>query len=1167
MWVNINNENHVKKELDRRRNLRLVQVRQQSKDIARKVRQKTEEERSRQLSLLEKERLGQQQRRKAQELAYLQKKYQRCLHEIGTSHDIAAAEPDAGAVLEARRREDARTAAERSRTALERLQRQQRAERKRAQLGSLRQQYLRAVEEFRASLVQSADVRRKDKQPLAEVSLNIQPTAEASRVMALGPGPAPCSCATARLCDCLDEPSCSSLFALDSRVSLVPPEVTGSHLTAPPPPTNSIGGVLEPPSSRPADPVTARNQDRTTVESSELSSSRHAKMTTAGSSGQHSTDHKVQFYDYTSRFEKTAEARYTVRRHDPSEEGRGSAVAAAQREADCRLGQAAREELCCRQQERCRLALARERLRGDYQHLLQQLPALAHLEATRPPVKVHLADDRRKHKDAVRQSNMASVFEKLHHAFIELDKPPTPSPRGVSVTASPRHSDDETPPKLNVGVCADSREGGLEAALETLRARLEQQRALLRSHAVHQPASSEQNMSRKVGQQGRVMTLPEEDGQANKQSVSSNENYIKFQVDSRSKGKIQEIIQGSSKSENQDYKQKCSSKDRKKEGKHEGRSKITNIEGTSKDRNQGIKREGRSKDTKQACKQESSLKHILESKCDKRLRERNLEGLSEDELGDKNKESRHEGTRKERNRRIKRVISKEKEHKDGQSGRLRDGEREDWQKRESTLEDRYRESSEGSEVTVVGEYSLDVSTSKRAEVATNSASSSEKSSSNSLCVYEDMKLKLNVKEVVRSPVRAGHRPQRWKHVCKNSVNVRRCRKKLSMVEEGTQTITDLGEGVEGMVMESSGSTAYLSPPQHLSSEQTEAIDQLLHAVGHHREQVEDLIAEGGRENNPVLMLYIARLLSMSRASVENLSVVSSPTPQNTRCDCLGCNVDQNEHEQAAPSQPPPVACPQTTLPVSHPDMNTCTQSYTSDTYLQCSQGFASHTNPRVNLHSSSSSNNAFCPEGSLHPSCAGSHTHVTSTICEPKMYSMPFDKFTDSLIFPQGIGTPVSFPVQESFEARNYEENCESSLQNHYFSTSLLDIPLGTDYTKHSSADRSKFENSMERGHTISSQCAKISNISAQIESVREEHKLLESSNLNHDITTVCSPVFVPTPHSPMGTSMMEPSPNTWRAALAGEVATQQQDRQPRQKPPSALDRNRLLARCWCVQE
>nr|CAD7259262.1 unnamed protein product [Timema shepardi] len=83
-------EEMKKSEVNRRRKLRIQQVRQQSKDIARKVRQEVKEEHKKQLKVLEEQMLARQNKKHAKKLLALQQKYHECLQEVGTGHTLAA---------------------------------------------------------------------------------------------------------------------------------------------------------------------------------------------------------------------------------------------------------------------------------------------------------------------------------------------------------------------------------------------------------------------------------------------------------------------------------------------------------------------------------------------------------------------------------------------------------------------------------------------------------------------------------------------------------------------------------------------------------------------------------------------------------------------------------------------------------------------------------------------------------------------------------------------------------------------------------------------------------------------------------------------------------------------------------------------------------------------
>ncbi|KYB27244.1 uncharacterized protein LOC100142081 [Tribolium castaneum] len=112
----------VKAEFDKRRLMRLEQVRQQSKDIAENVRNKLKKEKSKQLSQIEKDGEVRLKNWQARKLLELQNQYQEAIEEIGLGHKEAArvaAEEEAFFEDEEVRE---RVAEERGREAVQRLQ-------------------------------------------------------------------------------------------------------------------------------------------------------------------------------------------------------------------------------------------------------------------------------------------------------------------------------------------------------------------------------------------------------------------------------------------------------------------------------------------------------------------------------------------------------------------------------------------------------------------------------------------------------------------------------------------------------------------------------------------------------------------------------------------------------------------------------------------------------------------------------------------------------------------------------------------------------------------------------------------------------------------------------------------------------------------------------------
>ncbi|GLV41425.1 hypothetical protein CBL_06655 [Carabus blaptoides fortunei] len=89
----------VDSDFERRRRIRLQQVRQQSKEIAANVRNRVRKEKEKQLSKVEKEGEEQLKRWKSRKLLALQQQYRDCMEEIGSAHTRAALQRDPHEIL------------------------------------------------------------------------------------------------------------------------------------------------------------------------------------------------------------------------------------------------------------------------------------------------------------------------------------------------------------------------------------------------------------------------------------------------------------------------------------------------------------------------------------------------------------------------------------------------------------------------------------------------------------------------------------------------------------------------------------------------------------------------------------------------------------------------------------------------------------------------------------------------------------------------------------------------------------------------------------------------------------------------------------------------------------------------------------------------------------
>ncbi|XP_034936823.1 uncharacterized protein [Chelonus insularis] len=140
-----------KYERDRRRRLRILQVRQQSNETSRNVLDQTREETRRTLDQLQKDKnskLAQMHDRKIMEI---QQKYEQEMEEIGLAHDAAATQPNFNVISEMRKYENSVAAEKRGKEAIQSLKQAEKPNA--AQLKQKRLRQVRKVEDTRSALV------------------------------------------------------------------------------------------------------------------------------------------------------------------------------------------------------------------------------------------------------------------------------------------------------------------------------------------------------------------------------------------------------------------------------------------------------------------------------------------------------------------------------------------------------------------------------------------------------------------------------------------------------------------------------------------------------------------------------------------------------------------------------------------------------------------------------------------------------------------------------------------------------------------------------------------------------------------------------------------------------------------------------------------------------
>ncbi|XP_012274667.1 uncharacterized protein LOC105696631 isoform X2 [Orussus abietinus] len=139
-------------ERDRRRRLRLEQVRQQSKEISNRLLERARNVTEKELSRLEKDGKSELKKMHDRKIMDIQQKYQEELEDIGQAHISATLQPDAETLIEAKNRKNRVSAIERGKEAGQRLKETSQKENPQA-THQKRLQQVREVENVRSSLV------------------------------------------------------------------------------------------------------------------------------------------------------------------------------------------------------------------------------------------------------------------------------------------------------------------------------------------------------------------------------------------------------------------------------------------------------------------------------------------------------------------------------------------------------------------------------------------------------------------------------------------------------------------------------------------------------------------------------------------------------------------------------------------------------------------------------------------------------------------------------------------------------------------------------------------------------------------------------------------------------------------------------------------------------
>ncbi|XP_047119844.1 uncharacterized protein LOC124802856 isoform X1 [Schistocerca piceifrons] len=166
-----------KQELNRRRRIRIEQVRQQSKDIADHIRKRVQRKKDNVLKAAEMKENFELQNCQERKLKSLQQKYHECLHEVGLAHTHAALQPDPVSVLAAQIERISDQAKIRGKQALEKQKAENRKASETEDLLKTRKKTFRAAEDLMAAKIVAGKKTfddRAERVPLMSTAVNVQ---------------------------------------------------------------------------------------------------------------------------------------------------------------------------------------------------------------------------------------------------------------------------------------------------------------------------------------------------------------------------------------------------------------------------------------------------------------------------------------------------------------------------------------------------------------------------------------------------------------------------------------------------------------------------------------------------------------------------------------------------------------------------------------------------------------------------------------------------------------------------------------------------------------------------------------------------------------------------------------------------------------------------------
>uniref|UniRef100_A0A1Y1K2Z3 Uncharacterized protein n=1 Tax=Photinus pyralis TaxID=7054 RepID=A0A1Y1K2Z3_PHOPY len=468
------------REFQKRRRIRIQQVRQQSKDIAENVRNKVRREQSKKLS--EVERQGENERKKwqARKLLALQEQYNECLKDIGLGHAQATLEEESEERLLMERESSAKLMKERGVEAVQRLKEKIQNEKKDRLEGVERRKYNKAVENARSAMIvslqKSQSPFKKKKKMSTNIDIVVSDTESEPEVPVNTRRFSTSDISIPVNNDFLEvsergvqadlpesskrEPETDTLtslvYPLDTRIS---DRIKRRRLKCASCDLSSglLSNKCDELNSEPAVPDRElpvrelykydheRYQQPATALQADLPAKPTVKLrTTSRTQASSTSGNKVQYYDYPNRFVKEYEAPLSSV-HRVSEgsievcPSTGSEVEYVeqmyQRDRDAQVrGQKAMEKV---------------KVRRDYKEMLDQLSKLqkkeriASISSTKP--QVHMSRERFKQFERKRQNRLENAYERLFPQTQIVTIPPrTPTPPSTSVR--------QPKSKANVGV-------------------------------------------------------------------------------------------------------------------------------------------------------------------------------------------------------------------------------------------------------------------------------------------------------------------------------------------------------------------------------------------------------------------------------------------------------------------------------------------------------------------------------------------------------------------------------------------------------------------------------------------------------------------------------------------------------------------------------------------